>query len=137
MHVPGANVAKTVLLRANGGFRYLVAVIPATEHLDLNRISRALGGAQIRLATEFAIAERCPDCDFGVLPRFGSQFGAETVVDESLARREDLFFAGPTHAEAIRMRYSDFYNLERPLVMSLIERSGSHEPASPLPGHTS
>ena len=125
LRIPGVHVAKTVLLRADGGFKYLVAVIPATARVDLKRISSALGGATVRLATEFEIAERCPDCDFGVLPPFGSQFGAETVVDESLAQHEDLFFTGATHGEAIRLRYSDFCDLEHPLVMSLIERDDS------------
>jgi Ala-tRNA(Pro) deacylase len=131
LHVPGVHVAKTVLLRANGGFRYVVAVIPATARVDLQRVSCALGGADVRLATEFEIAERCPDCDFGVLPPFGSQFAVETIVDHSLAKHEDLFFEGDTHAEAIRMRYSDFYNLEHPLVMSIIEGDQPHERASP------
>jgi len=128
LRIPGVHVAKTVLLRADGGFKYLVAVIPATARVDLKRISCAFGGAAVRLATEFEIAERCPDCDFGVLPPFGSQFGVETIVDESLAKHEDLFFAGATHDEAIRMRYSDFYDVERPLVMSLIQRDDSHDP---------
>ena len=31
LHVPGREVAKTVLLRADQGFTYVVAVLPATK----------------------------------------------------------------------------------------------------------
>ena len=102
LRVPGENVLKTVLLRANGGYRYIVAVVPATERLDLSRVSAALDGAQVHLATETAIAERCPDCEFGILSPFGSRFGMETIVDESVLRHDDIFFQGDTHREAIQ-----------------------------------
>jgi Ala-tRNA(Pro) deacylase len=39
LHVPGKQVAKTVLLQANGGFRYIVAVLPSSKRLDLGRAS--------------------------------------------------------------------------------------------------
>jgi Ala-tRNA(Pro) deacylase len=41
MHVPGRHVAKTVLLRADRGFAYVVAVLPATKLVDLQRLSAA------------------------------------------------------------------------------------------------
>jgi Ala-tRNA(Pro) deacylase len=114
-------VAKTVLLRANGGYRYLVAVIPATKHVDLRHLGAALGGADIHLATEWEIAACAPDCEFGILPPFGSTFGAETIVDESLARHPDIFFQGDSHGEAIRMSYSDFCDIEHPLVLPIAQ----------------
>lgn len=123
LHVPGENVAKTVLLRADGDYVYIVAVLPATQMLDLRRVSRAFGGADVRLATEVEIAEHCPDCEFGILPPFGSKFGMKTVVDESLAKHEDIFFQGNSHGEAIRLKYSDFAQVERPLVVDIIERA--------------
>jgi len=62
LHVSGRQVAKTVLVRADGGFKYVVLVLPASEHVDLERVSRALGGAKIELATEPEIANLCPGC---------------------------------------------------------------------------
>jgi Ala-tRNA(Pro) deacylase len=124
LHVPGRYVVKTVLLRANGGYRYIVAVLPATRRLDLKRISETLGGAAVRLATEMEIAARCPDGEFGILPPFGSRFAMETIVDESVSQQQDMFFDGDTHREAIRMKYHDFYDLEHPRVMSIV----CHEP---------
>jgi Ala-tRNA(Pro) deacylase len=50
---------------------------------------------------------------------FGSQFGAETIVDKSLVGQRDIFFQGDTHDEAIRMSYRDFCDVEHPLVLSI------------------
>ena len=113
---PGREVAKTVLLRADHDYRYIVAVLPASYRIDLDELSRFLGGAELELATELEIAERCPDCEFGVLPPFGSHYGAQTIVDESLASDETISFEGSSHTEAMRMKYLDYYNFEHPLI---------------------
>jgi Ala-tRNA(Pro) deacylase len=116
LHVPGREVAKTVLLRANGGYEYVVAVLPASKKIDLKQASKLIGGAKLELGTEFDISAHCPDCDFGVLPPFGSRYGMKTIVDSQLAKDEYIWFEGNTHDEAIRMKYADFYRLEQPLV---------------------
>lgn len=116
LHLPGKEIAKTVLLRANGGFKYLLAVLPATHVVDFEQIGTTLGGTHAQLANEDELAARCPDCEVGVLPPFGSRYGLETLVDESLTDDEQIVFEGNTHGEAIRMRYRDFYELEHPLV---------------------
>ena len=119
VHVPGREVAKTVLLRLNGGFRFMVAVLPATCHIDLDQLQSVLGGVHVEVASKAEITARCPDCEPGVLPPFGSHYGLETVVDRSLALEETIVFEGNARDEAIKMRYADFYNLEHPLVVSI------------------
>jgi Ala-tRNA(Pro) deacylase len=116
LHVPGREVAKTVLLRANGGYEFVVAVLPASKTIDVKRVSELLGGAKIELATEFDIAAHCPDCDFGVLPPFGSRYGMKTIADSRLADDEFIWFEGNTHEEAIRMKFDEFRRLEQPIV---------------------
>ena len=118
LHVPGREVAKTVLLRADQGFTYIVAVLPATKNVDLTAAGRALGGAKLELATEVEIQEHCPDCEMGVLPPFGSQYGMKTIVDKSLTEDEEIVFEGNSHQEAIRMKFTDFQHLEEPVVAS-------------------
>ena len=39
LHTPGREVAKTVLLRADGGYTYVVAVLPATKTIDFDKVS--------------------------------------------------------------------------------------------------
>ena len=117
LHIPGRVVAKTVLLRANGGYSYVVAVLPATKHIDLKLASAALGGSKLELATEADLAAHCPDCETGVLPPFGSQYAMQTIVDESLTKDVEIVFEGNTHDEAIRMKFEDFQRIEEPLIV--------------------
>lgn len=116
LHVAGHNVAKTVLVRANHGYRYVVAMLPASRQIDFAKLSAALGGAEVSLATEPEIAERCPDCEFGVLPPFGSQYNLKTLADVELTADDKIYFAGNNHHEAISMTFQDFRKLEEPLV---------------------
>ena len=121
LHVPGRKIAKTVMARASGGSTLIVLVVPGTKFVDLRRVSAVLGGIDVRLATESEILERCPGCEFGVVPIFGSQYGMETIVDESVAKQERIVFQGDTHEEAIQLRFSDFYVLEHPRIATIIQ----------------
>jgi Ala-tRNA(Pro) deacylase len=116
VHVSGRQIAKTVLLRMDHGYHYAVAILPATHLIDLEAVAKLLGGARMELATEYEIAQRCPDCETGVLPPFGSMYGLETVLDESLRHAEQIVFEANSHHEAIRMAGEDFMKLENPLI---------------------
>lgn len=118
IHVSGRRVAKTVLLRMDHGYQYAVAILPATHLIDLDAVGQILGGAKMELATELEIAQCCPDCEMGVLPPFGSMYGLETIMDESLRDAPQLVFEGNTHQEAIRMAGEDFIRLEHPVIGS-------------------
>ena len=50
VHVKGGAVAKTVLLRANHGYRYMTAILPATQKIDFDVASRSLGGSELSIA---------------------------------------------------------------------------------------
>lgn len=117
LNVPGRQVAKTVLLHVNGGFKYVAAVLPATHVVDMEAMSKALGGAHVKLATEDEIAARCPDCERGVLPPFGSRYSLETIIDPTVVENDSIVFEGNTHDRAIRLDYRAYYDLEHPLVV--------------------
>ena len=119
VHVAGVRVAKTVLLKADKGFKYVMAVLPATHHVDLALVKQAIGAGELELASEDEVAAHCVDCEVGAMPPFGSQMHIETLVDECLAREEVIVFEGNTHVEAIRMKYRDYYELEHPLVVQI------------------
>jgi len=115
LHVSGRGVAKTVLLRLDG-MQYAVAVLPATKVIDFELAADLLGSSQAALATEIEISRLCPDCEIGVLPPFGSQYGMKTLVDSSFARHGEIYFEGNRHNEAIRMSFDDYLALEKPQV---------------------
>ena len=113
----GYHVAKTVLLKSDAD--YLLAVVPATHTIDLADARLRLRSDYLALASEEELAERFPDCEMGAVPPFGSQYGMTTLVDESLSRAEDMVFEGNTHDEAVRMRFADYFELEKPVVTHL------------------
>ena len=118
IHVSGREVAKTVLLRAADGDSFVVAVLPANTSVDFDLASRLFGGSKLELATEAEISAHCPDCELGVLPPFGSQYGMTTIVDKSLTEDDEIVFEGNTHHEAIRMKFGDLRRVEEPLIGS-------------------
>jgi Ala-tRNA(Pro) deacylase len=111
LHVPGHQVAKSVLLLGPAG--YFVAVLPASRHVDTELLSRELGGP-VRLADDREIAAVFRDCEWGVVAPFGTLYDLPTVLDQSIDPDSPLVFEGENHAVAIRMLCRDFERLERP-----------------------
>jgi Ala-tRNA(Pro) deacylase len=110
LHVSGSRVAKSVLLHGPQGF--FLAVLAASRQIDTERLGRDLGGA-VRLADDREIAAVFSDCEWGVVPPFGTLYHLPTVVDDSLPPDSELIFEGHTHVEAVRLRCADFERLER------------------------
>ena len=81
VHTLPRHVSKTVLLHANHSYCDGVALVHADARLDFARVSRMIGGAAIRLATEEDVAVGCPDCEHGVLPALRSHEGLLPLVE--------------------------------------------------------
>jgi Ala-tRNA(Pro) deacylase len=111
LRLPGAEVAKCVLLRGPAG--YVLAVLPATHQVNTDSLWLPLGGP-VRLAIEAEIGEVFPDCEWGVVPPFGVLYGLKSIIDESLRPETMIVFEGHSRFQAIRMRCADFERLERP-----------------------
>ena len=112
LHVPGREMAKTVLVRTGRG--HVLAVLPATHRVDLDQLRTELGDQQAGLATEGEMEQLFPDCERGAIPPFGSLYHLPTLVDESLTEDEEIVFEAQNHEEAIRMRCRDFMDVEHP-----------------------
>ncbi len=111
LHLPGAQVAKCVLLVGAKG--RVLAVLPASRQIDMERLAEALGGP-VRVADTDEVADTFRDCEWGVVAPFGTLYGVPTLIDESLSSDALIVFETTTHAEAIRMRCRDFEELEQP-----------------------
>jgi Ala-tRNA(Pro) deacylase len=70
--LPGDRLAKGVLLRDGAG--YLLAVVPASHHVDLDAVGR-LCGRPVTLADEEEIGHLFPDCEFGAVPPIDAVMG--------------------------------------------------------------
>jgi Ala-tRNA(Pro) deacylase len=129
-HVPGRQVAKGVLVRAGGG--YVLAVLPSTTRIDTERLSEALGGLPVALATEDEVEQVFGDCERGALPPFGRLYGVRTVVDASLAAGAEIVCVGNTRHEGLRLRYQDYEAVESPFRAHFATAAG---PDRPRPTH--
>lgn len=113
VHVPGSRVAKGVLLHSASGF--VLAVVPATHRIDLERLGLVLGLREVRLATEEELQHVFNDCERGATPPFGRLYGLTTVMDASLASGAEIVFEANTRHEGVRMRLRDFEAIESPV----------------------
>ncbi len=92
VHVPGDEVAKTMVLKADG--RCVMAVLPSTHQVDMEKARDVLHAGAVALADEGEFVRLFPDCERSALPPFGSQYGLPTLVDESGCRDEQIVFEG-------------------------------------------
>lgn len=113
VHIAGARVAKAVLVRAGSG--YVLAVLPATHRIDLERLAGAIGAAGLAIALEDDLEGVFIDCERGAVPPFGSLYGLRTVVDASLAAGNEIVTDGNLRHEGLKMRYRDFEAIEAPI----------------------
>jgi Ala-tRNA(Pro) deacylase len=111
-HIPGKELAKTVMVKLDG--KMAMAVMPATVRVELDRLRQVSGAQHVELAGEAEFAQLFPGCDAGAMPPFGNLYGMAVFVDRSLADDEEIAFNAGTHAELIRMTYDDFERLVTP-----------------------
>jgi Ala-tRNA(Pro) deacylase len=97
--VPAADVAKTIVLRDEQGLR--LAVIPASERLDMRKLKRALASRSVRLVTEREMANELDEFEVGAVPPFGSMFDALELVDERLLEHDRILCSGGDHEHAV------------------------------------
>ncbi len=114
-HVPGAHLAKVLLVREHGG-GYVMLVVPAPCRVDLTALKLAGAGRKFSLASESEIERRFPDCEVGAMPPFGGLYDLPVYVDACFSRSEEFVFQGGNHHEAVRMRYADYERLVHPTV---------------------
>jgi Ala-tRNA(Pro) deacylase len=114
-HIPFREVAKTVVLTVDK--KHVLAVLPATEMVDLNILREALGTIVVHLTGESEFNTLFPDCEVGAMPPFGNLFKMEVIVSESLAEDNEIAFNAGSHRDLIKMSYEDFERLVHPKVL--------------------
>ncbi len=112
--VSGRAYAKPVLVNVDG--KVWMAVVPATERVDLVRMQKCLEAKKIKLASEAEFSPLFPDCDLGAMPVFGSLYGVPVIVSHELTENEEIAFTAGTHRDIVRLKVSDFLAAEKPRV---------------------
>ena len=108
-HVPGARVAKAVLVKDDQG--YVLAVLPAHRQVALAELRAALGRDGLQLAGEAELKEKFADCALGAVPPLGSAYGLPVVVDVGLAAQPEVYFEAGDHEHVVHVTRSEFRRL--------------------------
>jgi Ala-tRNA(Pro) deacylase len=103
--VPSAGFAKTIVLRDEEGLR--LAVIPASERLDIHKLEQALASRGLRLLTEQEMANEFDEFEVGTVPPFGSMFDALELVDARLLEHDRVLCSGGDHEHAVLVNPGD------------------------------
>jgi Ala-tRNA(Pro) deacylase len=116
-HISSNEMAKTVMIKING--HLAMAVVPASEQVDLELVKGATHADSIKLANELEFESRFPGCEIGAMPPFGNLFEMPVYADESLMENENIAFNAGTHTELIKLACQDFEALEHPTHLKL------------------
>lgn len=119
-HVPGREMAKTIVLAADG--RYVLVVLPAVMKLDMKALRDELPFKHVQLATEKEFSTLFPDSEIGAMVPFGNLYNLDVYADKSLTSNEEIVFNAGTHVDTIRMKYRDFERLVKPKMVSAATR---------------
>lgn len=119
-HIPGKELAKTVIVEIDG--KAAIVVLPASYHIDFRLLEEVTGATRVSLASEEDFKELFPDCELGAMPPFGNLYNMDVYVSNSLAEDDEIAFNAGTHEELIKMKYKDFEKLVRPKVMRFSEK---------------
>jgi Ala-tRNA(Pro) deacylase len=105
---PGCLIKAVILEDEND--RFLMAVLPASRKVDLGELRRCIGH-MLRLADEADLRERFCDCEVGAVPPIGNAYGMETIWDDSLMSRPDVYFEAGDHETSVHLKTRDFVGL--------------------------
>ncbi len=116
-HIPGKDLAKTVIVKIDGDFA--MAVLPASMHVSLKSLREASGAGNAEIASEAEFESLFPDCELGAMPPFGNLYDMPVYAARELAEDDQIAFSAGTHSELVQLAYSDFDKLVHPTVVSL------------------
>lgn len=116
-HVSGKKLAKTVIVKVDGVLA--MAVVPACEHVNLERLRSLTGSDSVQIATEAEFQNAFPDCELGAMPPFGNLYDMVVYADASLPEQEEITFSAGTHRELVRMHWKDMARLVNPTIAEL------------------
>ena len=116
-HIPGKELAKTVIVKIND--KFAMAVLPASCRVHLGHLKVAVSASHVELATETEVENLFPDCEKGAMPPFGNLYNLDVYVAQQLTEDEEIAFSAGSHTELIKMSYKDFESLVTPKITTL------------------
>ena len=111
-HIPGKELAKTVIVKVDG--ELAMVVLPAAEQVRMEQLRKTLGAQHVELADEDEFKKAFPDCETGAMPPFGNLYGMKVFVSQVLREDDEIAFSAGSHSELIRLPYADYERLVHP-----------------------
>ena len=115
-HVPGREMAKTVIVKING--RMTMIVTTANQKVNMTLLKNIFQTNDVELARESEFVNKFPDCEPGAMPPFGCIYGMDEIVSEELSKDDEIVFNAGSHTELIRMKFKDFQKLTNPRILN-------------------
>ena len=111
-HIPGKDLAKTVMVKMDG--KMAMAVLTASHRVNLDLLKKLGKAKTAELATEEEFNIYFPDCEVGAMPPFGNLYDMEVYTDEILSEDKEIAFNAGSHRELIKLSFEDFKKIARP-----------------------
>jgi Ala-tRNA(Pro) deacylase len=115
-HFSGHRVAKVVVVLVDD--RPFELILPASRHVNLERVRAILKAAEVRLATEKEMGKVFTDCEVGAIPALRRWKKVGVLMDRSLNVEGDILLQAGTHRDAVRVPFADWFELVRPQMAS-------------------
>ena len=120
-HVPGKELAKTVMVKLDG--KMAMVVLPAPDKVSAHRLKEVTGAREVELASEKEFADLFPTCEVGAMPPFGNLWDLEVFADSHLREDEDIVFNAGSHTELVKLPFAEYERLVRPKIADISTRN--------------
>lgn len=116
-HINEREFAKTVMFKVQG--KMAMAVISASETIDLELLATACDVDRVDLASEEDFSKLFPECETGAMPPVGNLYNMDVYIEEEMTLNDNITFNAGSHTELIQMSMSDYLALVSPDVVRL------------------
>jgi Ala-tRNA(Pro) deacylase len=103
------HVAKTIVLTTSQ--RYVRAVIPASERLDLRKVRDILGTKHVELVTEATLAAAYPEFELGAVPPVEDLHRDRVLLDVRLLGIDTVLLPAGSHKWSVRISTADLITI--------------------------
>jgi len=118
-HMSGHRVAKVVVVMIDD--RPAELILPASRHVNLDKVRQVLKAREVRLASEDEMAAYFTDYEVGAVPPLRHWKELPVLMDRSLNVEGDILFQAGTHSDAVRLNFRDWYEMVKPQIASFSE----------------
>lgn len=103
-------LAKGVVLRRDRDRGYLLAILPASHHVQLSDL-RDEFGEDVEMAEEAEVDRLFWDCAHGAVPPVGRCYGLPVVVDDWIDAQPEIYMEAGDHRTLLHVGHAQFAHM--------------------------